>query len=182
MLRQPDDNEGDDASHDQQRVHGEHRPHDDDPRLACSVTGSLRTLLNDRVAFIPSYFHLWLAEQFNCPAGPRRAAAGYDVERNGTLSIEDCSTGCVDQSSRIETVPVQSDTIQVSGIRCERCVNRLAVALEDQPGLEFANANLMGRVTLGWDDERTSRDVLVGAMSRAGFRPIADGAPGGQGP
>jgi copper chaperone CopZ len=67
---------------------------------------------------------------------------------------------------------IQSDTIQVTGIRCERCVNRLAVALRDQNGLESANANLMGQVTLAWDDERTSRDDLLAAMARAGFRPL----------
>ena len=65
---------------------------------------------------------------------------------------------------------VQSDTIQVSGIRCERCVSRLAVSLQGHEGLEAANANLMGQVSLTWDDERTSRDELLAAMSRAGFR------------
>ena len=49
-----------------------------------------------------------------------------------------------------------TETIQVSGIRCERCVNRLAGALTGHDGLESANANLMGQVTLVWDDERTS--------------------------
>jgi copper chaperone CopZ len=62
--------------------------------------------------------------------------------------------------------------MQVTGIRCERCVNRLAVALKDQEGLESANANLMGVVTLSWDDAKTSRDRLIEAMSRAGFREI----------
>lgn len=68
---------------------------------------------------------------------------------------------------------VQSETLQVSGIRCERCVNRLAVALREHDGLESANANLMGQVTLAWDDERTSRDALLAEMARAGFREIA---------
>ena len=68
---------------------------------------------------------------------------------------------------------VVTDTMQVSGIRCERCVNRLAVALRDHEGLESANANLMGVVTLAWDEERTSRDRLLEAMSRAGFREVA---------
>ena len=68
---------------------------------------------------------------------------------------------------------VVTETLQVSGIRCERCVNRLAVALRAQDGLEGANANLMGVVTLSWDDERTDRSRLVEAMSRAGFREIA---------
>jgi copper chaperone CopZ len=67
---------------------------------------------------------------------------------------------------------VQSETLQVSGIRCERCVHRLGAALKEHDGLEFANANLMGQVTLSWDDERTSRDAIVAALSRAGFRPL----------
>jgi len=66
-------------------------------------------------------------------------------------------------------VAVQTETIQVGGIRCERCVMRLAHALQGQPGLEFANANLMGQVTLSWDDERTSRETLVDALARRGF-------------
>ena len=67
----------------------------------------------------------------------------------------------------------QSETIQVSGIRCERCVNRLAGALGGHEGLEAANANLMGQVTLSWDDEQTSREQLLEAMSQAGFREVA---------
>ena len=68
---------------------------------------------------------------------------------------------------------LQNETIQVTGIRCERCVMRLAHVLRDHDGLEFANANLMGEVTLSWDDERTSRDELLGAMARGGFREAA---------
>jgi copper chaperone CopZ len=68
-------------------------------------------------------------------------------------------------------VPVRSDTIQVTGIRCERCVLRLGAALKDAEGLESASATLMGEVTLAWDDERTSRDALLAAMGRAGFHP-----------
>jgi copper chaperone CopZ len=70
-------------------------------------------------------------------------------------------------------MPVQTETLQVTGIRCERCVNRLAVALRRHDGLEAANANLMGQVTLSWDDERTDRDALVGALAKAGFRELA---------
>jgi len=67
----------------------------------------------------------------------------------------------------------QSDTLQVTGIRCERCVGRLAGALRGHEGLELANANLMGQVTLSWDDERTSREALVDALAHAGFREVA---------
>lgn len=67
---------------------------------------------------------------------------------------------------------VVSDTVQVAGIRCERCVNRLAVALRGHEGLEAANANLMGVVSLSWDDEVTTREALLERMSRSGFRPL----------
>jgi len=66
-----------------------------------------------------------------------------------------------------------TETIQVSGIRCERCVMRLAKTLEGTEGLEFANANLMGQVMLSYDDERTTRDALVEKMARGGFREQA---------
>jgi copper chaperone CopZ len=66
---------------------------------------------------------------------------------------------------------VRSETLQISGIRCERCVHRLAAALKGHDGLEFANANLMGTVMLTWDEERTDLDALLAAMAKAGFRP-----------
>jgi copper chaperone CopZ len=63
-----------------------------------------------------------------------------------------------------------TETLHVTGIRCERCVNRLAGALRDEEGLINAHANLMGQITLSWDDELTDRGTLVAALSRAGFR------------
>jgi copper chaperone CopZ len=69
-------------------------------------------------------------------------------------------------------VTVRKETIQVSGIRCERCVMRLAGALEGHDGLVGANANLMGQVTLSWDEAVTSRDAVLGAMAKAGFREL----------
>jgi copper chaperone CopZ len=71
---------------------------------------------------------------------------------------------------------VRSETIQVSGIRCERCVLRLGHALETLDGLESAHANLVGDVMLAWDDERVERDEIVAVLSRAGFRPVAAAA------
>jgi copper chaperone CopZ len=67
-------------------------------------------------------------------------------------------------------VAVVNETIQVSGIRCERCVMRLAKTLEGTEGLESANANLMGLVQVSYDDERTTRAAIVELMSRGGFR------------
>ena len=66
-----------------------------------------------------------------------------------------------------------TETLQVTGIRCERCVMRLGKALEGHEGLEAANATLMGAVTLSWDDEQTNRERLLAAMSTAGFRELA---------
>lgn len=67
----------------------------------------------------------------------------------------------------------QTEILQVSGIRCERCVGRLADALQGHAGLDSATANLMGEVRLTYDDEVTSRDAVVAAMAKAGFREIA---------
>jgi copper chaperone CopZ len=70
-------------------------------------------------------------------------------------------------------VATVSETIQVSGIRCERCVMRLADTLEGAEGLESANANLMGQVLLSWDDEVTSREALLERLAAGGFREQA---------
>jgi len=67
---------------------------------------------------------------------------------------------------------VTTETIQVSGVRCERCVMRLGEALQGHDGLEAANANLMGEVTLTWDESRTSRDDLVRLLTGSGFAPL----------
>jgi copper chaperone CopZ len=69
-------------------------------------------------------------------------------------------------------VATVSESFQVSGIRCERCVMRLAKTLEGHEGLESANANLMGQVLLEWDDERTTRDAIVALMEQGGFRQL----------
>jgi P-type Cu+ transporter len=66
---------------------------------------------------------------------------------------------------------LQSETIQVSGIRCEGCVQRLGAALEPLEGLEAANANLVGQVMLSWDDERIAREDILRTLERAGFAP-----------
>ena len=50
-----------------------------------------------------------------------------------------------------------SATLHVSGVRCERCIGRLAGALRGHDGIESANANLMGEVALSWDEEKTSQ-------------------------
>ena len=73
---------------------------------------------------------------------------------------------------------VQTETIRVSGIRCERCVNRVAAALSGHEGLQSASANLRGELTLAWDDERTDRRALVEKLAKAGFREVDYLPPG----
>ena len=62
-----------------------------------------------------------------------------------------------------------TETVRVSGVRCEQCIGRLAGTLQDHAGLEWANANLLGDVTLAWDPDRTSREALLAALARGGF-------------
>lgn len=69
-----------------------------------------------------------------------------------------------------------SATLQVSGVRCERCIGRLAGALRSHEGIEYANANLMGEVSLEWDDDKTSRDEIAAALARSGFPEIPAGS------
>ncbi len=66
----------------------------------------------------------------------------------------------------------QTETIQVSGIRCADCVGRLAGALQGHEGLEQATANLMGQVHLEWDDEQTDREAILERLAKAGFRLV----------
>ena len=64
-----------------------------------------------------------------------------------------------------------SETMRVGGVRCERCVMRLGAALQGLEGIQSANANLMGELTLSWDDERLPRAELLATLERAGFPP-----------
>jgi hypothetical protein len=67
-----------------------------------------------------------------------------------------------------------SETVQVKGIRCERCMARLGHVLNGHPGLDAANATLTGHVTLTYDDALTSRDALLAEMKRGGFHAVTD--------
>jgi hypothetical protein len=71
-----------------------------------------------------------------------------------------------------------TETILVDGFRCERCVARLAAALEGHDGLLAARGTLMGEVTVTYDDTATTRAALLEAMRRGGFyeAPAAAGA------
>jgi copper chaperone CopZ len=61
-----------------------------------------------------------------------------------------------------------TETIEVEGIRCERCVQKLAIALGGVEGLAGASANLMGDVTIAYDTPEV-RSAAVAAIEAAGF-------------
>jgi copper chaperone CopZ len=67
-----------------------------------------------------------------------------------------------------------SATLRVSGVRCERCIGRLAGALRGHEGIEYANANLMGEVTLEWDEAKTSKEEIAAALRRSGFPEMGE--------
>jgi copper chaperone CopZ len=69
-------------------------------------------------------------------------------------------------------VAIRTETIEVSGIRCERCVMRLGATLRDLDGLEAANANLVGQVTLSWNDDLTDREAILARLAQSGFRRL----------
>lgn len=63
-----------------------------------------------------------------------------------------------------------TETIKLTGVTCGRCVMRLRHVLKDHDGLEAANANLIGELTVTYDDERTTRDALLKEVARGGFK------------
>ena len=65
------------------------------------------------------------------------------------------------------------ETIQVKGHPLRALRGAARPVLKGHEGLESANATLMGDVTLVYDDEQTSRDALLGAMARGGFRELS---------
>jgi hypothetical protein len=40
-----------------------------------------------------------------------------------------------------------------------------------------ARANLMGELSLSWDDERVDRQEILGELGRAGFHPARETSP-----
>jgi copper chaperone CopZ len=66
---------------------------------------------------------------------------------------------------------VVTETLEVEGVRCERCVQALATALGGVEGLAGASANLMGEVTIAYESPEV-RQAAIDAIEAAGF-PVA---------
>jgi hypothetical protein len=67
------------------------------------------------------------------------------------------------------------ELVRVNGFRCERCATRLAAVLDGHDGLLAAHGNLLGEITLTYDDELTARSALLAAMARGGFHEARTG-------
>jgi copper chaperone CopZ len=63
---------------------------------------------------------------------------------------------------------VRTEVLEVEGIHCMRCVQSIAAALQSVPELAAASANLMGEVTVAYEDEAV-RAAAVAAIESAGF-------------
>ena len=68
----------------------------------------------------------------------------------------------------------KSEILQVTGVRCERCVMRLGGVLERLDGIESANVTLMGEVSLVYDDQIIHQEAIVGALEAGGFKLLED--------
>ena len=50
---------------------------------------------------------------------------------------------------------------------------RLGGGARGLDGLEAANANLVGEVTLSWDDEQADREAILARLAERGFHELA---------
>jgi copper chaperone CopZ len=66
---------------------------------------------------------------------------------------------------------VHTETFEVEGVHCPRCIEKIAAALTGLEGLHAANANLMGEVTVQLDGPEAHERVQA-ALEGAGF-PVA---------
>ena len=70
-----------------------------------------------------------------------------------------------------DSMAVVTETLEVEGVRCERCVQALATALGGVEGLAGASANLMGEITIAYESPEV-RQAAITAIEAAGF-PVA---------
>jgi copper chaperone CopZ len=65
-----------------------------------------------------------------------------------------------------------AEVIEVEGVHCPRCIQKIAAALADVEGLAAADANLMGEITVRLDDA-AARERVQAALAGAGFPVVA---------
>jgi copper chaperone len=63
-------------------------------------------------------------------------------------------------------------TLHVSGMSCGHCLNAVRQALESVPGVHLQSVRI-GRADLAFDESLASRDVIVAAVTNAGYSATA---------
>jgi copper chaperone CopZ len=70
---------------------------------------------------------------------------------------------------------VIAEVFEVEGVHCPRCIAKIATALTGLEGLQAADANLMGEISVRLDDSAAHERVQA-ALEAAGF-PVASVRP-----
>jgi copper chaperone CopZ len=63
---------------------------------------------------------------------------------------------------------VIAEVFEVEGVHCPRCIEKIAAALAGVEGLQAADANLMGEISVRVDDP-AAHDRVQAALEGAGF-------------
>lgn len=69
---------------------------------------------------------------------------------------------------------MQTETMNVTGMTCGGCVDRVTQALTAVPGVGRVNVSLPGKASVDFDEKLTSRERLQSAVTDAGYS-IASG-------
>src|SRR5947209_1247615 len=87
---------------------------------------------------VPS--HCRGAQPLAARGGPARARGGAAARGRASR----CRRRHRHALGSVDAMAIRSDTLQVNGVRCEKCIGRLAGVLRTHEGLVEANATLMG--------------------------------------
>ena len=69
---------------------------------------------------------------------------------------------------------VRSETLQVDGVHCINCIQKIGTALGGVDGLVGASATLTGEVSISYDEAQPEvRDRVVASLAGCGFGLLA---------
>jgi copper chaperone CopZ len=78
---------------------------------------------------------------------------------------------------------MQTETMNVTGMRCGGCSNKISLALKETDGIEDVQVSLAsGEVTVRYDDGRISAAKLRGVVTTTGFGVGGTAATNGHDP
>lgn len=94
------------------------------------------------------------------------------------ISLISCSTGSETTQKVAVSEPIPL-TIYIDGMTCESCNNAVNTALGELEGVSDVEADyITGKVTLKWQRELVSTDVLLATIEKLGYKaslqPVGD--------